>query len=1616
MSKARGTKVRSRARIALAAAVTAFTLIGSTTMASALDVTSNSDTVAPVFDAGVYGPTAIDTTSGSAQVTVTGHITDDLSGEGVGVVEFTSPTGQHSNGGFFNLNTGTNLDGNYTAHVNFAQFSEPGDWYVSSVCVTDNVQNRRCYGAADMAGIGLSATLHVTSTEDTVAPTFSGGVYSPEAIDTTHDSAQVTVTGHIADDVSGEGVGVVEFTSPSGNQSNGGFFNLNTGTNLDGNFTAHVSFPQYSEPGDWYVSSLCLTDNSQNRRCYSGDDLAAVGMSDVLYITSAQDTVAPSFDGGTYSPNSIDTSTLSAQVTVTGHITDDLSGEGVGVVEFTSPSGNQSNGGFFNLNTGTNLDGNFTAHVSFPQYSEQGDWYVSSVCVTDNVQNRRCYSGNDLASIGLADKLHVTSDTTPPVSTATSICGTGSAVACSGTSTNVALSATDDASGVASIHAQIDGGEQQNFTGSSGTLSVPLDDQSGTRAIAYWATDKAGNVEAKNTLVVNYDNTAPEIDSITLSRTSFDVTVPNNGAPNFLLIRAHASDPSNDILGVYGDLTSPSGVNRHFTLYPDSGMNNYPRDDTFNGGTGWRQYTEAGDWTFTDLCGFDRLGNTRCYKTADLQAMGVPTIIHIDSVTDITPPALQSLTFTPHSINTVTGSNVMNITAHITDNISGVANLGITFYNSDYSSTDNTDLEITGGTSTDAIETGTLPWRSTDKSGSYTIYNLCVSDLAGNTTCYTNDQLKAMGITTTVGVITGPNADAKITGQVINDDGTPRPAYIDADFSPDGGWYHGPVRIRWTCQNILDSSTCPADTVLTSDMDKQDVSSGPTKDLNGDTVYGTLNVGVDSVAPVASFSATCGISSPCTGDTAKFTLGGNDDRSRMVYVEYDLDGVHTSSIPDTFTLTFAGDSTSESLTYWVEDFANNQTEHKTVVFHRTLDSTPPSVTGSVAPVPNSAGWNKGPVTVTWTATDDSGSATTPDPTTVSTEGANQTITSAQSCDPSGNCATGTVKVSIDSTKPTSTATSACGTGTDAFCAGTSANIKLTATDDNSGVDSIHAQIDGSTQQDFSGASATLAVPLGNSSGTHVITYWSTDVAGNVEAVNTLNLNYDNVAPTVSYTADPPPNSAGWNNTPVKITWKGQDDIQSATTPDAQTISTEGANQTVTSASSCDPSGNCSTGTTKVSIDLTKPIITGTIVGTLGSNGYYTSAVKVHWTCSDVLSGVATCPADSYLPNDGTNLSASGTTTDVAGNTATATVSGINIDATAPVSTATTTCGISTTCAGSTVNVNLAATDGGSGVASIHVTVDGGAETVYTATSGTLAVNLGSSSGTKTITFWAVDAAGNVEKANTSVVKYDNVAPKITHSLSPNANAAGWNKSDTTIHWTATDEQGGSGLASVTPDFLVNADTSGLTKVGTAVDTAGNTSTDPVTVKRDTVPPTITGVASGTKNGSGVYVGSVTVHFTCADDRSGVVSCPSDTVMTQPGTNLVVHGTATDAAGNTATYDVSGISIAPPVANVTVTTAPNSKIKSGDKLTGTIKTTAGITSVVAIYDHNGNGGGTIPPVTAVVTKGATAPDGTITYTFAADPPSGSNGRMTVVFRITDSYGQVTTTAPVSIVVS
>src|SRR5262249_16627542 len=322
----------------------------------------------------------------------------------------------------------------------------------------------------------------------------------------------------------------------------------------------------------------------------------------------------------------------------------------------------------------------------------------------------------------------------------------------------------------------------------------------------------------------------------------------------------------------------------------------------------------------------------------------------------------------------------------------------------------------------------------------------------------------------------------------------------------------------------------------------------------------------------------------------------------------------------------------------------------------------------------------------------------------------------------------------------------------------------------------------------------------------------------------------------------------------------------------------------------------STTVSGINIDQVAPSLSGAPTSAANADGWYNGDVTIHWTATDALSGIdpASVPADKVVTGEGGNLSASASVSDKAGNRTNTTVSGIKIDRTAP----TTEADPPSDWSNADVTVQFTADDNLSGVKDTHYKLDGGADTKDTS------VTI-SAEGDHTLTFWSVDKAGNIETARTVHVKIDKQDPTISHALTPPANGNGWNNTDVTVAFTCGDSL--SGVESCTTLQMVTTEGENQPVTGTAVDKAGNQKTDTAYVYIDKMAPTISGEPDRAANNNHWYNANVTVNFTCSDDRSGSKGGTEPQTLSE-GKNQSVSGTATDAAGNSASTSVGGINV------------------------------------------------------------------------------------------------------------
>jgi hypothetical protein len=432
----------------------------------------------------------------------------------------------------------------------------------------------------------------------------------------------------------------------------------------------------------------------------------------------------------------------------------------------------------------------------------------------------------------------------------------------------------------------------------------------------------------------------------------------------------------------------------------------------------------------------------------------------------------------------------------------------------------------------------------------------------------------------------------------------------------------------------------------------------------------------------------------------------------------------------------------------------------------------------------------------------------------------------------------------------------------------------------------------------------------------------------------------------------------------------------------------------------------------VNVDRRGPSISGGAATAPNSAGWYSGAVKLAFTCTDPKladgtegSGVAKCPSDIQLTDEGANQSStSEVARDYAGNeTAGRVVSGINIDNTAPTSTDTVQCTmINGFCNGlSGVTVKIDATDqaGLSGVKEIRYSTDGGA-TFKTASGASATVGLTLNlSGQAAVTYYAVDNAGNQEAKHADSINYDGTAPAVTHKLTPVANAADWSNTDTLVHFDAVDDAGGAGvdLSSVTADKTYATETASQTITGEAKDNAGNAGSDSFSFKLDkTAPKLVASRSPATANANGWNATPVTVQFNCDDPKAangalgaGIAACPDPVTLStnnKAGSPQSVNRSVSDLADNSASAGVQNVNIDMEKPTVTVAGVKD----DGSYVLGAVPTA----TCSASDDFSGLDGTCKTTLTGGQPNGV----GTFVYTATATDKAGNATTKSVTFKV------------------
>jgi hypothetical protein len=486
-----------------------------------------------------------------------------------------------------------------------------------------------------------------------------------------------------------------------------------------------------------------------------------------------------------------------------------------------------------------------------------------------------------------------------------------------------------------------------------------------------------------------------------------------------------------------------------------------------------------------------------------------------------------------------------------------------------------------------------------------------------------------------------------------------------ADPAANGaGWNSQITTVKFVCDDKGSGiALCDGGKTINYETAGEQVAGSATDNV-GRTANASVSVKVDLTKPTLS------------GDPTTQPNGHgwyNGDVAIVWHALDGLSGVDNSTVPASDAITAEGSNQTVG-PKTVKDIAGNESA-PTVSKPVSIDRAPPSIQASIpGQQKNAAGWYNQPVTVHFDCADAlSGKQECTGDTKILTDGTNQSRT-GEATDNADNTASATASgINIDTVAPKSTAKLSC--GNDNYC-GNSGTVHIAASDlaPADGVVPSHVKrieyrvnpvADSDPWTSVKGDSADVTVPL-SGVGTAKVEYRAVDVADNTESVNTATIKYDTIPPTVSHKLDPAPNSAGWNNANTTVTFSATDGVGSGVVSltDPQLISNETLGLDVMGTAT-DQAGNTGTDQVTVHLDKTNPTIGASASGTSGSHGWWTSPVKVHFTCVDaglVKSGVANCASDQVLDNGQT---ATGRLTDNAGNQAGTSYGPVPVDTQAP---------------------------------------------------------------------------------------------------------------------------------------------------------------------------------------------------------------------------------------------------------------------------------------------------------------------------------------------------------------
>lgn len=1430
--------------------------------------------------------------------------------------------------------------------------------------------------ATDLAGNTQTATITVTL--NLTAPTLT--ITSPTSNSTYFTSAANITLGGTSIDSDGQIVGVAYTVNGGGSVAASGTFPGGTNT---------------ATP--WTTGSIALNVGSNSIVVTATDNGSTTG-SDT--ITVIRDNTNPTVVVTTNSGGNFTTKT--SPVVLAGTASDNVGGSGLATVVWSNAA----------------TSGTGPAGSSSP--------WSANVPLTPGA-NLITFTATDNAGNPGTTTITVTYDVTAPAVAITAPSATGTYQTATTPLTTLAGTASDNVL-VANVQYQVNGGA---FTATGGTVanwnvpSIALN--LGVNTINVRATDTAGN-STTATILVTMDNQNP---TVAITSPTSAATYITNTTP--IILAGTASD--------------------------NLALQSVTWTNTLTGGFGTATGTNA--WTATGVNlspGVNPIQVKATDTLGNVSTVALLTVTYDSSVPTlaITAPTAGATYLTTAASVTLSGTSADN-----------VAVATVTALNS-----------ANGAVGTPS---GTTAWTITGIAlvAGTNVITVTATDTAGNTATKTltvtrDNTLPTVAITTPT---SGPTYLAGSSPLSLAGTASDNVAVASVQ------WVNGAANgtatgtTAWTASIPL---TAGSNTITVTSTDT----------AGNVSATSTLTVTYDNGAPAVAITTNSGANF-ATNLSPVSLAGTASDPQGIASVKWSNaatggSGTAAAGWSTSVPLAIGGNA----ITITATDNAGNTS---TALITVTLDTTVPTVTitgpttsptyvttNGVISITGTTADNIGVASVSWstdaavapnsgTATLGAGTFTIP---TIDLAAGSQVIT-ITALDTAGNSSTDTITVTRDNTNPTIAITSPTASGS--YITGAASLVIGGTAADNLAVGGVAWT---RTEGSLSGAAAgttswSATVPL--QVGTNTFTFTSTDSALNNSAGAVIVVTRDNTLPAVQITGPTPNPTFTTGASPLAIsgTASDADGIASVTWSNAKTGGSASAAfaagawtgsvplaigvNTIT-VSATDTAGNVATDSFDVTLDISPPTVTitsPTVASTFVQSG---AAITLGGTASDNI-GVATVTALNSAngsvgtPSGTTAWTVTGialvagpnvitvTATDTAGNSASSVIT-VTRDGTPPVLAITGPTAAPTYITNDTP-IQLSGTSSDNvAVASISWSNSLGGSGAASGTANWSA-SIPLFSGDNIITVTSTDTAGGFSTAQITVT-FDNTPPAVAINAPTAAPTYVTNIAPVLLGGTASDgvqlanvtwsnaATGGTGTATGTTTWSASVPlTNGLNVITvSANDTAGNSTTDLISVTFDATVPTIaigaptalpnyltsaSTVALGGSASDNVGVATVT----CVNSANGAVGVVTGTTSWTVAPIALVAGdntitvTVTDTAGNTNTdtITVKQDSVTPTV-SITTPTSSGTAVTGSSPLAigGTASDNVGVASVTWSNPLGVPSSGTATGTTTWTALVPIAAGGPNTITVTVTDTAGNIGTTTLTVTLDNTAPTIATTGP------